>query len=382
VLEFRAPPRIPDHLPPEESHAMQAIVAHPDSDEPSLVEVAPPQAAADGQVVCRTLELGICGTDREILESRRPMTPPGESYLILGHECLARVAAVGAGVTDVAEGDLVVPLVRRRRPGTRIRVDMLAMGDYTERGIVEEHGFAQRFWLDDPRHLVTVPAALRGLAVLTEPISVAEKAINEALLVQRGRLGDTTWTDPAPRVLVTGMGPIGFAGLLAAVVRGWPVTLYGRDPEDSFRAEMVRALGGRYLPEPRFGEHTRDVEQNGFDLILECTGNDDVLLRVSESLAARGVLVWLGSSRIPRPRPHNVSLLMRNTLLRNHIHLGSVNAAPRDFDDALRHLEQLQATHGAHLEALITDRVSPTEALGHYRQRRRQAIKTVVEYGE
>ena len=257
---------------------------------------------------------------------------------------------------------------------------MLAMGDYTERGIVEEHGFAQQFWLDEPRHLVPVPVTLRGLAVLTGPLSVAEKAINESLLVQQGRLGETIWTDPVPRVLVTGMGPIGFAGLLAAVSRGWPVTLYGRDREDTFRAEMVRAFGAKYLPEAALADRVRDVEQDGFDLILECTGSDDVLLRVSESLAARGVMVWLGSSQQPRPRAHNVSLLMRNTLLRNHIHLGTVNAAPRDFEDALRHLEQLRGQYPEQLDALITDRVAPADALGHYRERRPQAIKTVVEY--
>ncbi|MCO6459737.1 MAG: alcohol dehydrogenase catalytic domain-containing protein [Pirellulaceae bacterium] len=359
---------------------MLAIAATPGLEEPVFMELAPPPEPPPGKVVCRTLQLGICGTDREILESRRPMTPPGDEFLVLGHECLARVEAVGSGADGVAAGDLVIPLVRRGQAGSAMRADMLAMGQYTERGIVREHGFAQPLWLDEPQYLLPVPPELREVAVFTEPLSVAEKAINEALLLQQARLGSATWTDAPPRVLVTGLGPIGFSGVLAAVCRGWPVTVYGRDDEATFRAEMVRAFGAEYRPEHHFERRLGDVERDGFDLILECTGHDGVLLRVSEALAARGVMVWLGSSQSPRPREHNVSRLMRTALLRNHLHLGSVNAAPRDFRDAARHLDQLRRTHASELSALITDRVSPSEALWHYRQRRPQGIKTVVEY--
>ena len=359
---------------------MRAIVARPDSAEPSFNEVRAPSAPDAGQVLCRTLLLGICGTDREILESRRPMTPRGDDFLVMGHECLARIEAVGADAADVAVGDIVVPLVRRARGDAPFRPDMLAMGDYTERGIVEEHGFARSLWLDQPRHLIPVPPSLGDFAVLTEPMSVAEKAFNEAIQLQQARLGDAIWTDPAPRVLVTGMGPIGFSAVLAAYCRNWPVTMYGRDAEDTFRARLARALGATYATETSFAAHMSNVEQNGFDLILECTGNDGVLCRVSESLAARGVMVWLGSSRTPHPRPHNLSLMMRNAVLRNHLHLGTVNAAPRDFRDALRHLDQCGRCFPNELAALITDRVAPAEALEHYRRRRPQGIKTIVEY--
>ena len=145
------------------------------------------------------------------------MTPRGDDFLVLGHECLARIESVGAKVDnsdeasssdeaanadDLAVGDIVVPLVRRARGDAPFRPDMLAMGDYTERGIVEEHGFARSLWLDQPRHLIPVPPSLGDLAVLTEPMSVAEKAFNEAIQLQQARLGDAIWTDPAPRVLV------------------------------------------------------------------------------------------------------------------------------------------------------------------------------------
>ena len=70
---------------------MLAIAALTGSIDPELIATRPPGAPQAGQVLCRTLELGICGTDREILHSQAPWTPPGEELLILGHECLARV---------------------------------------------------------------------------------------------------------------------------------------------------------------------------------------------------------------------------------------------------------------------------------------------------
>jgi hypothetical protein len=71
---------------------------------------------------------------------------------------------------------------------------------------------------------------------------------------------------------------------------------------------------------------------------------------------------------------------MRSALLRNHVHLGTVNAAPRDFESALAHLARLLATHRRELTALITHRVPPGEALWHYEHRVPQGIKTVVVY--
>jgi threonine dehydrogenase-like Zn-dependent dehydrogenase len=360
---------------------MKAIAAFRGDKKPKLVdapEISPPH---DGQVLCRTLQVGICGTDREILLSKAPHTPAESDFLILGHECLARVEACGAGVSKVRVGDLVAPVVRR--PFERFRCerpDMLAFGRFSERGIYEEHGFTPPTFLDLPEHLYVVDPRLASVAVLTEPFSVAEKAVNEALAVQRGRLGDKVWTDPPPRVLVTGLGPIGFAALAVAVCRGWPATICGRDADDSFRARLAQDFGATYLPRDRADWKPPDVEKDGFDLLLECTGSEEVMIEASGAIASRGVIVWLGSSRIPEPITLNVARTMRDGILRNHLHLGTVNAAPRDFEAALADLAQLWRSHRGPLERIITERVAPADSLWHYENRTPQGIKTVLVY--
>ncbi len=357
---------------------MQGIAAHAGSTQASLVDVHEPLAPGAGEVLCRTLELGICGTDREILHSAEPMVPPGESFLVLGHECLGRVEAVGADVVGLSAGDLVVPVVRRALDSSAERPDLLSPGTYKERGIVEEHGFSVPFWLDRPAYLFRVEASLAALAVLTEPLSVSEKGIHEALAITRARLGPTHWTDPPPRVLITGLGPIAFAALLGAHARGWRATIYGRDAADTFRARLAADLGARYFSDADFAP--ADVESDGYDLILECTGSDELMVRAASALASRGIMVWLGSSRQSRPMPHNVARMMRDGVLRNHVHVGCVNAAPRDFASALAILKRLSVEMPRTVAKLITDRVAPAESLSHYNSRRPQGIKTVLEY--
>ncbi|HUE71571.1 MAG TPA: alcohol dehydrogenase catalytic domain-containing protein [Pirellulaceae bacterium] len=359
---------------------MLAVSSRTGSTQPHLIDVPPPAAPGPGQVLCRTLELGICGTDREILHSANPWTPPGDGYLILGHECLARIEEVGDGVSEYRTGDLVVPAVRRARPGQTRRLDYLPLGTFTERGIWSEHGFSQRLWLDRPEHLYGVPADIEDLAVFAEPLAVAEKGANEAHTLQKARLGDEIWMKPPPRVLVTGMGPIGFASLIAAIARGWPVAMYGRDEPESFRAGLARAFGATYVPAEQMTWEPDENEADGFDLVLECTGSDEIMLAAAQSLRSCGIMVWLGSTRLPGPRSHNVEKLMRDGLIRNQLHIGSVNAAPRDFCDALTHLSQLKATHGRQLASLITARVKLEDSLWHYEHRQPQGIKTVIDY--
>jgi threonine dehydrogenase-like Zn-dependent dehydrogenase len=420
---------------------MRGVASFTKSTVPRFADVPEPADPAEGQVLCRTLELGICGTDRDILASAQPWTAPGAEFLVLGHECLARVEAVGSGVTNLRPGDLVVPLVRRalalplgegrgegpsfrgfasertaheapprshcdpttshadsQRParqslagsafpggawerGRSRRVDLLPVGHYVERGIVTEHGFSLPYWLDEPRYLIPVEPEFRPLAVFTEPQAVAEKAVNEALRLQQARLGHDAWTEPPPRVLVTGLGPIAFAAVIAAVSRGWPTAVYGRDAESSLRAQLVAELGATYLPAAAVVLGSLDVERDGFDLVLECTGSEDVVLLAAQPMASCAVMVWLGSSRRQHAGEVNVARLVRDGLVRNQIFLGSVNAAVRDFHDAMAHLRQMHAANARAAEAVVTARVGlDDDALWHFEHRQPQGIKTVVVY--
>ena len=260
------------------------------------------------------------------------------------------------------------------------RIDLRPFDNsFVERGILREHGFSAPFWLDRPEYLHPVPSSLRDLAVLAEPLAVIEKAIHEALLVQRGRLGADAWTTPPPRMLVTGMGPIAFAGVLAARVRGWPIAILGRDAADSPRARLAMELGAEYRS-TRGDWKPSDAERGGWDFFIECTGNEELTVAAGEAIRGCGVMVWLGAPREPAATSVNLGRLMRDVLCRNQIILGSVNAAPRDFAAALAHLERLRNDCGDSVRRLITARVRPEDAIPQLLERANQSVKTVLMY--
>ena len=94
---------------------MRALTVAPGiADSARLEDVAdPPQS--DGAVLVRTLALGVCGTDREIVSGAYGWAPPGEHRLVIGHESLGSVEEAPAGC-GVEAGDHVVGIVRRPDP--------------------------------------------------------------------------------------------------------------------------------------------------------------------------------------------------------------------------------------------------------------------------
>ncbi|HMP78286.1 MAG TPA: alcohol dehydrogenase catalytic domain-containing protein, partial [Pirellulaceae bacterium] len=126
---------------------MKAIAVFPHDRQVKLVEVHPPWVMGPNSVKLQVLEIGICGTDREICRFHYGTPPSGQQHLLIGHEMLGRVVAVGAGVSRVLPGDLVIPMVRRPCPHDWCvacrsgRQDFCYSGDFTERGIKDQHGF-------------------------------------------------------------------------------------------------------------------------------------------------------------------------------------------------------------------------------------------------
>src|SRR5262249_31475131 len=171
----------------------------------------PPES--DARVLVRTLALGVCGTDREILDGRYGSAPPGQQRLVLGHESLGAVEAAPAGC-GLAPGDLVVGIVRRPDPVPCLACaagewDMCRNGRYTERGIKERHGYGAERSRLEPEFAIRIDPALGILGVLLEPASILAKAWDHT-----ERIGHRARAWQPKTLLVTGAGPI---GLLAAL---------------------------------------------------------------------------------------------------------------------------------------------------------------------
>src|SRR5687767_1314898 len=165
---------------------MKAIAIRPGSSEVRLIDVPEPEVQHPHDIKMKMIRVGICGTDREEVSGGRADAPEGKNELVLGHEMFGEVVAVGEEVKTARPGDYGVFLIRRGC-GTcsacqNGRSDMCFTGNYTERGIKGADGFQAQYVVDQEAYFVKVPQQLQEIGVLTEPMSVAAKAIDEAQL--------------------------------------------------------------------------------------------------------------------------------------------------------------------------------------------------------
>src|SRR3972149_3801585 len=81
----------------------------------------------DGRgVLVKVLKVGVDATDREINDALYGNAPPGDKYLVLGHESFGVVEEVGPSVRRIKPGDYVTATVRR--PGGSI-YDLIGTND-------------------------------------------------------------------------------------------------------------------------------------------------------------------------------------------------------------------------------------------------------------
>ena len=88
---------------------MKAIAVHPGkAGSLHLAELPKPSVSdiPDGRgVLVKVLRVGVDGTDKEINAAEYGQAPPGDDFLVIGHECLGRVEEVGENVSELAPGD-------------------------------------------------------------------------------------------------------------------------------------------------------------------------------------------------------------------------------------------------------------------------------------
>jgi threonine dehydrogenase-like Zn-dependent dehydrogenase len=176
---------------------MKAIAIVPGTAGSRLVERPEPSITAQDEIKIRMIRVGICGTDREEVSGGRADAPDGQKELVIGHEMFGQVVGVGSSVTRVKPGDYAVFTVRRGcgecANCNMNRADMCQTGNYRERGIRGLDGYQTEFVVDREQYIVQVTAELEPVGVLMEPLSVVEKAIDEALRVQTVRCPLAAW---------------------------------------------------------------------------------------------------------------------------------------------------------------------------------------------
>jgi len=334
-------------------------------------------------VLVKVLRVGVDGTDKEINEGDYGASPPGYDFLVTGHESFGRVVAVGPEVHEFAAGDYVVATVRRRGSSLYDQIgtyDMTTDADYFERGINLRHGYLTEYYVDDPEYIVRVPAPLKEVGVLLEPMSIAQKGIAQAYEIQR-RL--KVW-QPA-RAAVVGAGTLGLLVTLALRLRGLEVTTLARTPAPTLNSQLVEGLGARYLSTREVPLLTAAEQHGPFDLIFEATGASSVVFEAMEALGRNGVLVLTGIAGGNRSVEVPGDRILTGFVLGNKVAVGSVNANRVYFERGVQDMAMASLQYPGWLNQLLTH---PVHGLDQYAEmirllvEEKSAIKVYVEVAQ
>jgi threonine dehydrogenase-like Zn-dependent dehydrogenase len=255
-----------------------------------IEDVPEPAAPGGGDVVLEVLRAGICGTDASEWDHGPVLCRPG---VVLGHEFVGRVAAVGPDVLDLAIGDRVVS-------GAGIscgRCAWCAAGrtnlcaDYRTLGLQVDGGLAE---------LVTSPAAIcvpvpdsvdDDAAAMTQPLAVALHALSRVDL----RRDD--------RVAVIGVGGIGSFIVAGAAHRAADGRVVAVDIDDE-RLATARSLGATEA----VNAAARELDDlllelsdgSGFDVVVEATGAPHAPAAAIVGARRGGRVLLVGLHEAPR----------------------------------------------------------------------------------
>lgn len=353
---------------------MKAVAVFPGSQEVRVVEADFPRLTRPDQVTMRMLDIGICGTDKEICSFEYGTPPPGDDHLVIGHESVAEIVDVGTAVERLRPGDLVVPSVRRPCPHPGCLAcrsghqDYCYTGDFSERGIKEAHGYMAEYAVDHEHYMNLVPPDLREIAVLAEPLTIAEKALAQIFWMMQQR---PPWIDPDTpseergkglSALVLGIGPVGLLGAMVLASAGFTTYVYSRELPPSPRIDLVAAIGATYVSSETttFAQLTELI--GNADLIYEAVGHSHFALEALKVLGTNGIFVLTGVPGLQAFVQADPARLMREMVLKNQVLLGTVNAGTDAFAAALRDLDLFRRRWPAVVRTLIAGRYPPERA--------------------
>ncbi len=358
-------------------------------------ELPKPEVKQPDEVLIRVKEVGLDGTDFNMVRYNLQDIAEDRNDMAMGHEMVGVVEEVGSEVKSLVPGDVVVMTVRRGcgicQPCLHNQSDMCMTGLYTERGIHKRDGFLTQFVVEQEQYIVKVTPNLVKLAVFTEPLSIAEKGIEQIRIIQ-SRL---PWTCPHPEhtflspdwggcktALVVGAGPLGL--LAAALLRLAQVQTYVSDivPEESPKVHLAKQTGAVYVD-----ARTKTPEQvvglccqaGNLDIIFEASGAAATAVELIPYMSRSSIYVMTGIPRGDIVIQVDAAQLVRQIVRYNQVVVGSVNSNRNHFEMALKDMPEIDSRFDGMLEEMITHRFHLADYQQAFDLSDPKHIKTVIE---
>ncbi|GAB7021392.1 glucose 1-dehydrogenase [Halostagnicola bangensis] len=354
---------------------MKGIALPRGETEPHVIEKEKP-IPADNEALVRTLAVGIDGSDRRIIAGEIGEPPDGEDHLVIGHEAVGIVEDPNG--TELAEGDVVAPMVRRPVDGhskyaERGELDMAPPGTFHERGILGAHGYMVEYFTSQPEYLVSVPESRAEYGFFVEPASIAEKALDQTYAARSG----FDWQPSS--ALVLGNGNLGLTVLarLASEDAFDDIYCLGRRDRPDPTIDFIKGIGGTYVDSRETPLSEFAAQHEPADFIFEATGYPKHAIDVVKALGPNGVAALQG---IPSSLEVEIDggEFHSELVVSNKALLGIINSRKRHFQSAV---EWLTETPEDVLDKLVTGIYEPQE-IDQAIENDAAVIKTVVSFDQ
>ena len=352
---------------------MLAIGMYKDKQGAHNFDLPKPAINKPDEVLIKVNQAGVDGTDFNMIKHNLQDPADGQNRIVMGHEMVGVVKAVGDDVKTLAVGDTVVLTVRRGcgicQPCLHNQSDMCMTGLYTERGIHKKDGFFTEYLVDQEQYAIKVPADLAELAVFTEPLSIAEKGVEQIRLIQSrmpwacehpDHSFDAADWGKCKTALVVGAGPLGI--LATALLRLGDVFTYVVDivPEDSPKVHLVKHMGANYIDgknkTPRELVDFCCTPSGNLDIVFEASGAAVTAVELINYMSRSSIYVMTGIPRQEIVTKFDAAQLVRQIVRNNQVVVGSVNSNRSHFEMALKHIQQINTRFGGMLQEMITHR--------------------------
>ena len=283
-----------------------------------LRDVPTPEIGPEDALI-RVARTGICGTDVHIFNGhyaadRLPLIP--------GHEFCGTVAAYGANVKHLAEGQRVVADINIGC-GTCYwcrRNEILNCPVMTQVGIGRDGAFAEYVALP-ARLVIPAPEGISdAVLALTEPVACVVRAARKAQV----SFGQS--------VVVLGAGPVGNLHVQMMRLVGAAPIIVADLSED--RCQMALAAGADAAisdPDQLRAEVLRLTMGRGADVVIESVGSPRLYATAQALIRKGGHIAFFGLTGPDQSLP--VDIL--NTILQENSLKGSVAGMGEDMHDAL-----------------------------------------------
>ena len=313
-------------------------------------------------VLVRVKVASVCGTDLHIYNwdpwAQRRIHPP----LIPGHEFCGEVAAVGAEVTTVKEGDFVSAEMhvncgkcyQCRTGEAHICQNVKIIG------VDADGAFAEYVRIPESNIWKLDPAIPHEYASILDPLG------NAVHTVLAGEIAAKT-------VAITGCGPIGLFAI--AVARAVGATTVFAIEVNSYRRKIAAQMKADCVLDPKNDDVKQVVFERtggmGVDVVLEMAGHPDAIRTAFDIVRRGGRISLLGLTSKP------VSLNFSEDIIFKGITLQGING--RRMYQTWYQMQALLKAGKLDLHPVITDRLSMKDfSKGMERLRTGEASKILL----